>query len=223
MRKLICLLMAMMLAAPFALAEDLPSLHTIWDMPLTVTIDEFEDFLQSEVGIETVRDGITITKAKDSPLTMFDLPVSMMAYFGEQAPHTLERMVFFRDKIRAAEDPPAVAPSEHFLRLADVFNGRYGEPTCAGMLLWRIAETGTLESYNMDLPTIEGRLDFEGTLAAMREWEGGGMIQVDWCNVTLWLSVRGQYQELRAEVSAAIPLREPRIPFDRSDAFSGGT
>ena len=223
MRKLLCLMLVMLMAMPCAMAEDVPELHTLWDMPLDITIDEFEAFVEAETGTEMERSSFIVQNARHSPpFTLYDLPAKLTAFFDAKQPPALEIMGFALNDAKGWGAGAIERQFGEFVRLAEVLSETYGEPSGGQLLRWRSLKPGEFESYYTELPMGDGWLDFERAIEAVQQTGMDGGINVEWNNLLLSLMVGAEYRcELIFSVSATMPEYVPAIPFEEeaADAF----
>ena len=240
MKKLLSIILAILLLTTPALAEE-PALHTLWDMPLDITADEFEVFIKDKLDVvlkreeydsgairismergelDTVRTetgGFKFEYTEHPPITLFDLPIYFSATFhGESEPVFTDIFISFDNSSDGTQDDARVLLMP-YANVYAILCERYGYPTLTRFYSSKSPkdeETGY--TINYAAPTKNGKdVDFDAILDELSGEDPFVDVRIRWDNVTL--SITGPGEKGFAStmfVGADIPELPQLAPFE---------
>ena len=228
MRKALTLLLTIMLTfTVHAMAEEAPTLHTLWDMPLDVTADEYEKFIHDKISIQTERkptdSGVNIKQRGVSDLVLFNVSACVDAAFDRYG-----KLAYIDISLRPNAETVYYASSErakpHFVRVYESLREKYGDETHASFITTiRSEPNNKYEQYS--IPKSNDRLDFDLIFEGMKLYPAGTSLNVTWDNVSLNLSTTDRCgMNIYIRTKSTVKDEDESPPFvlkstDLSDAF----
>ena len=223
---------ALLCTVPFIAASAEPTLHTLWDMPLNITADEFEGYIKSKLHIEfdkevTEQGSVVFTQADRADMTLFNAPVNIMARFAKDEPHSLAYI-----RIDIVDDQTEAAPFSQYINIYDQLCERYGAATDARLFITNHPDADNILGALFSVLNEENSIDFQSIEQELARYpKGHNYLDIRWGNVLLSTSqkadYRAQYQYpmyIMFTPDIAVLPADKTIPFDPhptdlSDAF----
>ena len=185
MKRLICFLVALMLLVSSAFAET-EQLHTLWNMPLDITADEFVEFIESKLEVKATKPKGGYKRVEivptSNPLVLFGEKIEIFTYFDEDTekltvlrvefPHKnpLDTMILKDGKsVQTEKQDEWQDYVDRYIANYKLLRDKFGEHTIGQVA----SELNSEQQFNYELPITDGKVDFASIFKTMQAFPPG--------------------------------------------------